>query len=152
VNSFKYTYTYDANGNSVTGKYESWVNSSWEPASSYGLTIFSNKIRIWELWDKAYRYEAVYSSFNSGINTLQADNSLFIYPNPCRDIVNIGFNNIKPVQGNIAIVDLLGFTVKEFPMTGPEQQLDISDLPQGTYFVYLTNGKIRYSRKLIVLK
>jgi hypothetical protein len=66
--------------------------------------------------------------------------------------VNVGFNNFKPVQEKITIVDLLGSIVKEFTLTGPKLQLDISDLPQGTYFVYLTNGEVRYSRKLIVLK
>ena len=58
---------------------------------------------------------------------------------------------MKPVRGKISIVDLLGFTVKEFTVKGPEMQLNISNLPEGTYFVLLTDGVSQYSRKLIVL-
>jgi hypothetical protein len=79
-------------------------------------------------------------------------NSFSINPNPCRDIFTIQFNNKRSVQGNITVINLLGIKVKELNMTGQKQQLDISDLPEGTYMVFVNDRENWYSGKLIVME
>ena len=80
------------------------------------------------------------------------DYQFSIYPNPCKDILTIQLINNRSVKENITIVNLLGVKVKELTGTGPKLQLDIRDLPEGIYFVFLTDGESRYSGKVIILR
>jgi len=57
-----------------------------------------------------------------------------------------------PVKETISIINLLGVKVREFTGTGPKLEIDIRDLPDGTYFILLADGENRYSRKLIILR
>jgi len=78
-------------------------------------------------------------------------NSFSIYPNPCRDKLTIQSEYNQSVQENITISNLLGVKVKELTGTGPKLQFDISNLPEGTYFVFVDNGKNHYSGKFMVI-
>ena len=66
--------------------------------------------------------------------------------------MTIQSNTNIPFRGDITIFDLFGLKVKEFTGKGENQQLDIRDLPAGTYFIHMTDGESRYSRKLMVIK
>jgi photosystem II stability/assembly factor-like uncharacterized protein len=79
-------------------------------------------------------------------------NNLRIYPNPCKDYLTIHVNNERPVQGNITLTNLLGIKVKELTGTGLKQQLDIRDLPAGTYIINIKDRENCYSKKITVLK
>ena len=87
----------------------------------------------------------------TGIET-SAEKSFSISPNPCRDVLMLHFNDYLPVPVKITIVNLLGMKLKELTGTGTKQQLNISNLPEGTYFVLVDDGKNHYSGKFMVLK
>jgi hypothetical protein len=54
--------------------------------------------------------------------------------------------------GKFLFFNLLGIKVKEMTRIGPKPQLDISNLPAGTYFILISNGENRYSGKFIIMK
>ena len=94
---------------------------------------------------------------NSSVNGIvpkekKDKNNFSIYPNPCRDILTIQFSNARPVQKTISIINVLGLNVKTFTGTSTKQQLDISNLPAGTYFLFVDYEKNLYSRKFMVMK
>ena len=94
---------------------------------------------------------------NSSVNGIAPQetndkNSFSISPNPCRDVLTILFKNNRLFQGNITITNLLGIKVKKLAGTGSKQQIDISNLPNGTYFILINNGENRYSGKFMVMK
>jgi hypothetical protein len=44
-------------------------------------------------------------------------------------------------QNNIAIVNIAGQELINSPISKPKTQIDISNLPSGVYFVWVTNDK-----------
>jgi hypothetical protein len=93
----------------------------------------------------------------SGIVILRADpaaNTYSIFPNPARDVVTITSTEAI-VTGNtyIYMADVNGRLLLQKQMTNRQQQLNLSALPSGTYFLQLVNtGKIVYTQKIIIQK
>ncbi|MDP2363668.1 MAG: T9SS type A sorting domain-containing protein, partial [Ignavibacteria bacterium] len=80
-------------------------------------------------------------------NTLENENALenatfSIYPNPATEILNVSFiNKVNNKQNSIQqvlIFNTIGQLVKKVELFQP-QQINISDLPCGLYFVRLPN-------------
>ena len=63
-----------------------------------------------------------------------------IYPNPANDEITIE-TSLSPVISQLSIMNLNGQVVLTRQITGPKNQLDVSTLPSGVYFVRLTNEK-----------
>lgn len=75
---------------------------------------------------------------------------LDIYPNPTNGIFNIENNYYGSLK--LQIYDAAGRNVKEFSLTQPVQQFNISKLSAGMYQVFITNGKQIISMSKIVLQ
>lgn len=76
-----------------------------------------------------------------------ADNKNFaVYPNPAKDFINISSN----VLGNVQIKDVAGRTILSSEITQNNQNIDISDLEKGIYFVVFTSNQQSYTQKLII--
>ncbi len=87
-----------------------------------------------------------------GIDELVNANGIKISPNPAKDVLNINFKSnemLKQVQHDctIKITDVLG---KEVLQTGFKEQLNISHLETGIYFVSILQGnKTLVTKKVI---
>jgi hypothetical protein len=69
-----------------------------------------------------------------------------IYPNPSNDYINIQINS-DAINISLEIYDLFGRLIrKEFTN---EKIINISELPRGTYIIYLQSSKINYRTKII---
>lgn len=75
------------------------------------------------------------------------DNNISIYPNPAKNIVKILNDNDLQIS-NIEIFDLTGRMVLN---TEKANDIDISSLPDGQYFVRIT-GETTIVKKLFILK
>lgn len=64
--------------------------------------------------------------------------SFSIYPNPASEILNISFINNLNTKHQVFIFNAIGQLIKKVELIHP-QQIDISDLPNGLYFVRLPN-------------
>ena len=138
VNYDRNTYTYDANGNSITGKYDAWQSGNWEPGMG-DLDLISQKYYLYHLYP-VHRYEAQYIII-TGIADIQATNSnLSVFPNPANDKITIEISG-KTNESNLAIVNIEGQELISQQVTEPKTTIDISTLPSGVYFVRLTNDK-----------
>ena len=89
-----------------------------------------------------------------GINEVNDNNRLSIYPNPFSDFISGSQVLVtNPGINEIGIFDVLGrLTIeKEFNNTSAGlQTMDVSSLPQGLYFVKVTmNTGHQYSQKII---
>jgi hypothetical protein len=72
----------------------------------------------------------------AGIKEDNPENVFSIYPNPTTEYLTIDHNSKQKQQ--VQILNQWGVLLKEFSLT-KSVQLDISDLPYGTYFVRLKN-------------
>ena len=77
------------------------------------------------------------------INITSVNNSLYMYPNPADNILNI--NNLV-IGANVLIYNTNGKIVKNFVATSTLQQININDLTSGVYFIKLTATKATASK------
>jgi hypothetical protein len=83
----------------------------------------------------------------TGINDLKGS-MLSVYPNPARDKITVQLSG-APDETTLAIIDARGQQLIIRQITAPITQFNISALPDGVYFVRLTNNKTVEVRKFI---
>jgi DNA-binding beta-propeller fold protein YncE len=88
-----------------------------------------------------------YDSIYSVINELQRS-VLSIYPNPAIDKITIE-TSVIPAKSQLSITNLNGQQLITQQITESKMQIDISYLPNGVYFVRLTNDRTVEVGKII---
>jgi hypothetical protein len=78
--------------------------------------------------------------------------SLMLYPDPAYDKLRLGLIGKKINKANVAFYNCAGQKICEKQIENENQELDISQFTEGTYFVQLNNDGILYNKKFIVLK
>jgi hypothetical protein len=99
-------------------------------------------------------YAATYgrSSYKIDINSIilgldsPQSSGITIYPNPVDTRLNLQVENVL-IGASLTIYDALGRVVSEEVVTGWSQQLDVSGLPSGHYYIQI--GK-RPAEKFVV--
>ena len=75
-------------------------------------------------------------------------NGLLVYPNPVNDMFTIQNGNNIAING-VTISDINGRTVKTINVNTIENQINISDLNSGVYFLNITSDKGTSTKKII---
>ena len=81
-----------------------------------------------------------------------------VYPNPTSDVVNIKFSLLRPEYTKITITNSLGqelAVVMDKYCNNSEyivDEIDVSTLPVGTYYVTLTSGQISITKVFTVVR
>ena len=81
---------------------------------------------------------------STGVDNVENNNTLALYPNPAKDILYI--ESSEPVQ-RISIYNITGKMVKQIEKTG--SSLDISDLTKGLYLIRIATPQGETIRKII---
>ncbi|MBR1767020.1 MAG: choice-of-anchor J domain-containing protein [Bacteroidales bacterium] len=87
---------------------------------------------------------------NLGINGVDAESALNVYPNPASTMVSV---SAEGIEGNatVQVVDLNGRVMMQQQGNGAQSfRFDVSSLARGAYFVRLTGENASAVRKLIV--
>lgn len=97
-----------------------------------------------------------------GLDDLQKENEGFVLtapaPTPSFDLATVSFELPSPVKVNMTVHDLTGRLVRviksnEFLFEGPHQEMiDVSNLPNGTYFIVMQAEGVQLVQKMIVTK
>ena len=101
----------------------------------------------------AYHQELVYLAIPSTINFIpsvkSSNHALSIFPNPSASSkLNIQLS-LNPRPNKIYILDITERKIAEYNFS---DQINISQLNSGIYFVQVAEGKNRYTQKLVVTK
>jgi len=132
-----------------------------------GNYIIGSDTLIWSLiLGVGHKYIVKYKNqsepspgFNCGVSDVafdyKLDNQMVIYPNPTANLLNIKMN--LPVEGDLTLtlIDLFGRIVhaKKVRLTDlGEYQLDVSDIPSGSYNVRIVAKNYCLTRKILVIK
>lgn len=75
-------------------------------------------------------------------NTQQMD----FYPNPANDVLHVEIHHDKPIPTAYRITNLMGQTISQGSINAETQQIDISMIPAGMYFITIGNA----TRKFVV--
>jgi phenylpyruvate tautomerase PptA (4-oxalocrotonate tautomerase family) len=76
-----------------------------------------------------------------------------IYPNPTNSVVNININNSggeSDFMKNIIVANMSGVVVKRLQTKDNNIQIELSDLPSGSYVVVVAGGSLL--KKQIIVK
>lgn len=75
-------------------------------------------------------------------------NEISIYPNPCKDDLNLIFNNNKPENLNYSIYDITGKRIKSDVVKGTK--ISTRELSSGFYILELSKNGYSVREKFIV--
>ncbi|MBN8694627.1 MAG: T9SS type A sorting domain-containing protein [Bacteroidetes bacterium] len=89
----------------------------------------------------------VNNNIYAGINEYNLDNSLVIYPNPASNNITIHLNNSNSAK--VEIINQFGQVVKTVNIESKNDNINISDLSSGVYFVKTLSENKSSVKKLI---
>ena len=121
------TYTLNGQNYTQTGTYTQVISNSSGCDSTITLNLIIN---------------------HTGIN----EENLFsfnLYPNPTSDKINLTTNMEISESSKIKLFNLSGALVKEIKYS---EEIDVSYLNNGVYYLEITNNKIIYRKRFIKLK
>lgn len=90
----------------------------------------------------------VWADTSTGINEINAPNSIQIFPNPAKDVITIKCKNATPNQ-LISIYDIQGHLILQQPLQETISNIDISTLPKGLYITKVGNKECLSVQKLV---
>ncbi|MEZ5083958.1 MAG: T9SS type A sorting domain-containing protein [Bacteroidales bacterium] len=78
------------------------------------------------------------------------------YPNPATNVLNIQYSLIEDAEVSVGVYDLLGSKVMEEKLSAQSNQLqntrmDVSTLDSGLYFVTISAGESKVTKKVQVV-
>ncbi|MCB0457147.1 MAG: T9SS type A sorting domain-containing protein [Flavobacteriaceae bacterium] len=128
--------------------------SLWEPLTNGMPTVVVTDMHIHE--PSQYLYAASYgrSIYKIDISQVILNSQAFeesswrVFPNPASDVVTIQLPSA--VEGEISIYNQLGAQLLSESFSGVSKTLSVANLPTGLYFVALTSGAKKVTKKLIV--
>jgi len=101
--------------------------------------------------------QGTYVGLNNRIDTQNKEISLQIYPNPCRELVNINIkalnNEFTPGVYNLKIGDMYGTIIYQRQLNSLNEKLeiDVKQLPYGIYSVVLQNNQQVFSKNKMLI-
>jgi hypothetical protein len=114
------------------------VNYSVVSSGHFGYTTYSGQVSVHV------------TGCVAGINEVTFENSSFtVFPNPVAQILNI---ELKIKNADLKIIDMLSNIVKQQNISAENTSIDISDLPEGVYFVQVKASAGILTKKIIVNK
>lgn len=89
--------------------------------------------------------EIKYDCNSTGIKITKEDLHWTIYPNPANDNISLKFTN-PPYKETLEIYTTFGNLVKSIKINASTMSINISDLPEGVYFVRVQGNSLRGMR------
>ncbi len=124
-----------------------------------GLITEDNELVLSILVNRMYYYTACYDGdafdidFSSNTNELTNSASSFkIYPNPSSTNITIRQVDRNLKTGTINFINIFGKTVKTSPFMENQTQIEVSDLPNGVYFIKIISDKGDYLHTQKIIK
>lgn len=108
-----------------------------------------------ESGDKEVFKNMVLTAETNSINSISFDRGVNIYPNPCKEVSTIEYSLNTVSNVSIFISDINGKIVlnkthKQVAIGTHKENLDVSKLNQGTYFVKIKTDNNLVTRKLVI--
>ena len=85
-------------------------------------------------------------------NELDNKNSISLYPNPSNNYVNLKIQNSNNESLTLNIYNTMGSIVKTLRINDKDNQVDVSDLTNGIYFMSLSSDNYNAKQKLVINK
>ena len=78
----------------------------------------------------------------------EENSTISVWPNPAADYINVSINNGSR-YGKVTIYNMIGSLLKVVEMEGENKEINISDLPAGSYLIMIDDEKEPITRQFI---
>ena len=85
-----------------------------------------------------------------GINKVEDNLGLRVFPNPANEVINISLN--KEVSATLTLLDVSGKVVKTQALNGISTSINTASLNSGVYFVTINDGTSVSTQKVVIKK
>lgn len=89
-------------------------------------------------------------SFNVGVNDIEDDNYVNIYPNPANSVLNVELGAANGLVKNVTLIDITGKVVYEVIPEGNNHEIDIKSFAEGMYFVKISTENRTINRMIVI--
>ncbi len=113
-------------------------NSDWVYIDDVVLTGCSSTIAPLANNDNAFHVHRT-SEVMKTTTDVVGDRSLTLYPNPVRDFLYVRAANVSE-NATVQVVDITGKTIRTLALDSETQQINVSDLSEGLYFIRIQTG------------
>ena len=105
-----------------------------------------------QLWYYTTRTPMVRMNFDpaAGINEVENNLGLTVYPNPASDVINVSLN--KEINATITLLDVSGKVVRTQSLNGISTSINSASLNSGVYFVTINDGTSVSTQKVVIKK
>ena len=140
----------------ISSGYNQWTFNWQSPLTAVGNVTFyvasvAANFNNQNTGDRTYSTTYVVSS-STGVNETDEWSGTKIFPDPSSGIFNVSVPDPNFRSGRIEIYNVLGEQIFSSDLNAVETNINISDRPQGIYFVRLSSGKKNLNRKIILVK
>jgi len=102
-----------------------------------------------------FSLELSYANMLVGIQSNEVIKLIEVYPNPATEVLNVRFRMQDAGHGAIGLYTIGGMKIWEEVLdentsTGNKYEIDVSEIPAGTYFVRMQSGNNVVTKKLVV--
>lgn len=133
--------------------YEWYYNGNFTGETGQSQVIIGNGDYIVITYDAngCASTSAIFTYLSTGISGVIPNGGLAFYPNPANDLLHIQMKEVA-ADSEIKIVDAVGNTVQRIKVTGTEQLINVSALPQGVYAIVNESDPKQGSYRLIIAR
>ena len=118
--------------------------------TEHGETVSDNPVYSFEVTETR-NLVANFQLVNT-ISTPQSTVEINIYPNPATGHATLSIPNVSSFKNStIHIINLYGQTVKVIPIKEKQTQIDLTDLPAGSYLYLFTDGSYQLKTGKIII-
>lgn len=120
---------------------------------NFSYDSLSDTMRVYSILGQDYAYYYIDNVSVVDVATLGVNNvengktEISVYPNPTNNYLKI---NCGLGQYVIGMEDVLGNIIKTLALKNKEETIDVSDLPEGIYFVNLKTSEGVFTKKIII--
>ena len=88
--------------------------------------------------------DEIYEQHHLGVDEIDAENGFAIYPNPSHNVLFVKTCQGASLQSEYRITNIMGQTLMIGEITSENQQIDVSSLPVGMYFITIGNEMMKF--------
>lgn len=85
----------------------------------------------------------------TGVEEIDAETGIRIYPNPAQAIIHI--DSKEPLE-SAQLYNTMGQLVREYSVSQNSDELNVEQLPTGTYILSIQNAKGRYNQRMTIVR
>ena len=87
---------------------------------------------------------------NVGLNELENDNFLKVYPNPSKGVINVELSAANVSNASVKIADITGREIFNEKMNNKRMTINLKDKSKGIYYLLFNDGNKTASRKIVL--